>query len=529
MTYDHIIIGSGINALVCGAILSRHQNILVLEREETVGGTIKTGTLAEGFTYDPLAMTYLLLLASPAYADLGEELTQRGVAFAKTDAPTGVLTAEGRAAILSTDRNANIKAFDALEPGEGERHREEMAYIEANAEFLFSLLNGQLWSLNTLKLLLRETIKRKPRGLKSLIGEMLVSNRRRLGGNSRAKELEALMAPWPLHAGLDPEQPYSGQIGMTMAFALEAFGAPISVGGAHKVAQALADIISANGGTVRTGADVDEILEGTDGRPVAGVRLAGGEELDAPSVISSTTPTQLYGRLLRHWTLPEFVAKETRRYQYGKGNMQIHYALKQPVAWPVEGLQEVQLLHLSDGIDQVSKASNEALRGVLPANPTVCVGQPTAADPSRAPEGQAVLWIQLPQCPITLLGDAAGRIDVPEDGRWNEAVREAYADRVEEMIAAHVPGFRDTVIVRKALSPADLEAANINLIGGEPYGGWSGLDQLFTFRPFPQQINHDSFAQGVYQIGASTHPGSGLGGMSGYMLAQQLKPRKRWF
>jgi phytoene dehydrogenase-like protein len=192
------------------------------------------------------------------------------------------------------------------------------------------------------------------------------------------------------------------------------------------------------------------------------------------------------------------------------------------VDWPDPALKDVQLLHLCDGVDQVSKACNEALRGVLPARPTVCVGQPTAADPSRAPAGKAVLWIQLPEAPSTVRGDAAGEIEPPADGRWTDEVREAYADRIEAMIAEHVPGFRDTVIRREAISPADLEARNINLVGGHPYAGWCGLDQLFAFRPFPQQVNHRTVVDDVYHIGASTHPGPGLGGVSGYLAARKL-------
>lgn len=153
----------------------------------------------------------------------------------------------------------------------------------------------------------------------------------------------------------------------------------------------------------------------------------------------------------------------------------------------------------------------------------MCVGQPTAADPSRAPEGKAVLWIQLPECPRVVKGDAAGEIEAPADGAWTDAVREAYADRVEAMIESHVPGFRETVIRREAISPRDLEAMNVNLVGGDPYAGWCGIDQFFTFRPFPQQINHRTWVPDVHHIGASTHPGPGLGGVSGYLTAKALE------
>ncbi|WMS42476.1 NAD(P)/FAD-dependent oxidoreductase [Acuticoccus sp. MNP-M23] len=521
--YDHIIIGSGINALVCAAILSQGSRVLVLERETVVGGTMRTDQLADGFTYDPLAATFVLFHASPAFGALEKPLARHGATFSKTDRPTGVLTSDGRSLVLKTDRAANAEAFDALHPGDGARYLAEMGGIDRNAELLFGLFNNKLIGWKTARLMARKAVTMGPRGLGTFFAHALTTNRRRLTKTYQSDLVQALFAPWPLHAGLNPEQPFSGQMGAVIAYALEAMGAPVVTGGAARVPEALRAMIESGRGTVRTGADVEAILPGSDGRAVAGVRLEGGEEISCPSIICSVTPTQLYGRLLKNWDLPPAVSEETARYQYGKGNMQIHYALDRPVEWADAALKGVQLLHLTDGVDAVSKASNEAERGMLPARPTVCVGQPSAADPSRAPDGKAVLWIQLPECPTTIKGDAAGTIDTPADGTWTEAVREAYADRVEAMIEAHVPGFRDTVVARKAMSPADVAATNINLVGGDPYAGWCGLDQFFLFRPMPQHTNQKTAVEGVYMIGAATHPGPGLNGTSGFLLANDLK------
>ncbi len=521
--YDHIIIGSGINALVCAAMLSPSRRVLVLEREPVIGGTMRTDTLADGFLCDTMAATFVLLHASPAFGALEKPLARNGATFSKTASPTGVLTSDGRALVLTTDRAANAAAFDALHSGDGARYLAEMGGIDRDAPLLFGLFNNKLISLKAAKLFAGQARRMGLKGMKSFFGEALATNRRRLEKTYGSDLVQALFAPWPLHAGLGPEQPFSGQMGAVIAYALEAMGAPVVTGGAARVPDALRAMIEGGRGTIRTGADVDAILPGTDGRTVAGVRLADGEEISCPSVICSVTPTQLYGRLLKDWDLPAVYGEETARYQYGKGNMQIHYALDRPVAWADAALNDVQLLHLTDGVDAVSKATNEAERGMLPERPTVCVGQPTAADPSRAPAGKAVLWVQLPECPTTIKGDAAGTIETPADGTWTEAVREAYADRVEAMIEAHVPGFRETVVARKALSPADIAAMNINLVGGDPYAGWCGIDQFFVFRPIPRHTNYKTAVDGVYMIGAATHPGPGLGGTSGFLLAADLK------
>jgi len=181
----------------------------------------------------------------------------------------------------------------------------------------------------------------------------------------------------------------------------------------------------------------------------------------------------------------------------------------------------VALIHLTDGIDAVSKSHNEATRGMLPETPTMCVGQPAALDPSRCPEGKAILWIQVPDAPRAIKGDAAGKIAT--QGTWDEATREAFADRIEAVLANHIEGFRDTVLARRAYSPADLEAMNVNLVGGDPYGGACTIDQFFVWRPFPGSVNYRTAVQSLYHIGASTHPGPGLGGGSGFLVSKELR------
>ena len=157
---------------------------------------------------------------------------------------------------------------------------------------------------------------------------------------------------------------------------------------------------------------------------------------------------------------------------------------------------------------------------MLPATPTICVGQPAALDPTRAPEGKAILWLQIPDAPRVVKGDAAGTI--PTMPEWTEALREAFADRIEGILAAHIHDFAAIKLARRAYSPADLAAMNVNLVGGDPYGGQTSLDQFFVWRPFGHSRNGTSAIRGLRHIGASTHPGPGLGGGSGYLAAKAL-------
>lgn len=520
---DYIVVGSGINGLVCAALLGqRGKTVLVLEREDVAGGCIKSGEItAPGYTHDMMAATFVLFITSPAFGKLGADLARHGLDFAHTPHPTGVVTPDGRSLVLTTDRAANVARFNDLSPGDGDRYRAEVEAVERDAELVFGLLGGALWSWGTFKLLFREMRRRGLRGLAARLGEGLRPGRGWLETRFKSDLLRDMLAPWVLHAGLGPESAFSGEMARVVAFALEAAGAPIAKGGAANAVKAFEGLIRERQGEVRTGADVAEILV-TGGR-ASGVKLASGETIEArQGVICSVTPTQLYGRLIPSAAIDPAAKSHADDYRYGKGDMQMHYALKSPPKWKSQGLDQVALIHLTPGLDGVSKAVNECERGMLPEVPTICVGQPHALDPSRCPDGAGIIWIQLPEAPRHIKGDAAGQIEVPADGGWSEAVREAYADRVEAILKTHIDGFEENVVARTCYSPADLEAMNMNLVGGDPYGGSCAIDQFFIWRPFADTVNHKTPIAGLYQIGASTHPGPGLGGGSGFALAERL-------
>jgi phytoene dehydrogenase-like protein len=206
--------------------------------------------------------------------------------------------------------------------------------------------------------------------------------------------------------------------------------------------------------------------------------------------------------------------------------MQIHYALSEPPRWDGdERLVRSAIVHLTPGLDGVSRAVNEADRGLLPAEATVVVGQPLTIDASRAPDGAGLLWIQLQELPWQVKGDAAGELDAG-DGTWSETLRERYADRIQQRLARHIPNLEPALRRRVVLSPADLQAANVNLERGDPYSGSLALDQNFLWRPFAQQPGHATPVRGLFHIGASTWPGPGLGGGSGTLVARQLLKRR---
>ena len=205
--------------------------------------------------------------------------------------------------------------------------------------------------------------------------------------------------------------------------------------------------------------------------------------------------------------------------------MQIHLALDEAPQWAgsdSERLARCPIVHVTPGLDGVSRAVNEAERGLLPAEATIVCGQPVALDPSRAPDGKSILWLQLQELPAgRVKGDAAGDLDVG-DGTWTEELREAYADRIVSRLGESITNLDKATLERVVLSPADIEALNMNLVGGDIYGGSCALDQNLLWRPLAEAPGHETPVVGLWHIGASTHPGPGLGAGSGYLVAKEL-------
>jgi phytoene dehydrogenase-like protein len=513
---DAVFVGSGINSLVGGALLARAGwRVCILERNPWLGGAIHTAELTEpGFRHEVFSSWHPLFTSSAAYAELGDELARRGVEYLNTDLPAATLFPGGEAAFLSTDGAANAAAH-------GEAWGAMFDELMGNADLAFGVLTTELWSRAGAGLGLRAYRRLGRRGLVEFSGKVLTSARDWLRETFETERTHGLLAPWVLHTGLGPDAASSGFMCQVIACALQLGGMPVPRGGGSVLVEALAGIVRDAGGETRTGAVVETVL--VDGDGARGVRLRGGEEvLASRAVVCNVTPDQLYGRLLPEGAVPAAQAEAGRRYRFGRAGMQIHYALSELPDWQGdERLGRTPIVHLTPGLDGVSRAVNEADRKLLPAEATVAVGQPVAVDPSRAPDGSWILWLQLQEVPSRPVGDAAGELDVG-DGTWTEELREAYADRIHARLARQVANLDRAALARRVYSPADLEAANPNFVGGDIYSGALSLDQNLVWRPRPSLPGHRTPVGKLWHIGASTHPGPGLGAGSGTIVAHEL-------
>jgi phytoene dehydrogenase-like protein len=526
-TFDAVLVGSGINTLTAGALLARDGwSVCVLEQADRLGGAIRTEPdyTLPGFTHEVMSSWHPLFQGSAAYAELADDLHGRGLEYVNTELPTGTSFPDGSAMFLGTSLEANVAEFDRVAEGDGTAWQRQFEEFMAQADLSFGVLGTELWSPSGLGLGQRMFRRLGRRGLLEFAGHALGTCRDWAQATFRSEQAHGLLAPWVLHTGLGPDNAVSGFMTQVIACAVQLGGMPVPLGGGAKLVEALSGIVRDAGGELRTNAPVRRITV-SSGR-ATGVVLADGDVISATrAVIAGVTPTQLYGDLLKPHDTPDEVRDAASGYRYGRAGMQIHIAMDEPPRWKgpdADRLARTAIVHVTPGLDGVSRAVNEAERGLLPAEATIVAGQPCAVDPSRAPDGKWIIWIQLQELPAgRVKGDAAGELDVG-DGTWTEELREAYADRIVARLDQSLENLTSATLRRIALSPADLEALNPNLVAGDIYAGSCALDQNLLWRPFAAAPGHRTTVESLWHVGASTHPGPGLGAGSGYLVAKEL-------
>ncbi len=519
-SYDAVVIGAGHNSLACAAhLLAKGWRVAVFEQAAIPGGAVKTLELTRpGFRHDWAAMNLNLFAGSAFFKAYGERLVQHGLEFAPATHCFASVFPDGKWFGVSTDPQETKKRIAALSAADAETWQKLLDEFPERAEYIFALL-GNPMKMHILARLLAKAWMRKGFPWTISLARLLVSSPRKwLTENFTSPHVRATLGAWGLHLDFAPDIAGGAVFPYLEAMANQAFGMVIGKGGADTVTRSLTALIAAGGGEIHCSEKVVRVL--SEGGRATGVELAGGRRVMAgKAVIANVAPGRLVDGLLGGASGDAGFDKSMRQFSHAPGTMMIHLAVKDLPAWAAgEELRRFAYVHIAPSLDQMARTYAQAMAGLLPDEPVIVVGQPTAVDPSRAPDGSHVLWVQVRVVPAEIAGDAAGLI---AERDW-ASVKELYAERVLDMIERHAPGFRAQVLGRAVVSPLDLEADNPNLVGGDQICGSHHLSQNFLFRPAYGHASGRTPVKGLYLTGAAVWPGAGLGAGSGYMLGREL-------
>ena len=462
--YDAIVVGAGPNGLAAAIVLARAgRSVLVREAQSRIGGGARSEPLTlPGFTHDVCSAVHPMGLASPLFSRL--PLTQHGLEWLQPSAPLAHPLDDGSAILLerSTADTGVWLGEDAV------AWQRLVDPFVTRWRHLFADALGPL------------TMPRHPLLLArfGMLGLLPATWLARLA--FRGTRARALFAGIAGHATLPLRHPPSAAFGLMLGIAGHAVGWPIPRGGAQSIAEALASYLRSLGGTIETSAPVQSL----DDLP------------PARAVLLDLTPRQILR--LAGGQLPSSYRQQLERFEYGLGTFKVDWALDGPIPWRSPDVARAGTVHLGGTLEEIDAARQAEWAGQPAERPLVLISQPSLFDPSRAPVGKHVIW---------------GYCHLPNGGT------DDMTDRIEAQIERFAPGFRNRIIGRHTMGPAELEQHNANLVGGDVGGGEVTLRQLF-FRPALRPVPYATPAPHIFICSSSTPPGAGVHGMCGYYAAR---------
>jgi phytoene dehydrogenase-like protein len=485
-----VVIGSGPNGLTAAIRLAEAGvAVTVLEAAAAPGGAVRTEALTlPGFRHDVFSSVYPAGAASPVFARM--PLAAHGLEWVHPEVCMAHPLPDGGAVALHRDVPATAASLERRHPGDGKRWADFVSpYVDAFDAVRATMLSGWPPVRGPVRLLGRAGPVRTAQ-----LGILLATSASRLG--RRLFEGESARA-WLYGAAAHGDTPVGAPGSAMAAFYLNLLGHgagwPSPRGGADRLTAALAAYLRSLGGVIRTDARVERVH--VSGGRVHGVGIADGDEITADAVLADVMPGALLdmtGDALARW-----YRRLLAGFRYGPATLKLDWALDGAIPWTAPEARRAGTVHVGGDLAATTTSLEQAQRGVA-ERPFLLLGQQTVADPSRAPEGKHTAWAytHAPAAAQAQLGS--------ERSVW----------AVEEQIERFAPGFRDRILARHVLTPADLQNRNANLVHGDVGGGsYSGLQSLF--RPIPSVSPYRTPVRGLYLCSAATFPGGAVHGVPG--------------
>jgi phytoene dehydrogenase-like protein len=460
---DAVVVGTGPNGLAAAITIAQTgRKVIVFESADAVGGGCRSAELTlPGFCHDVCSAVHPFAVASPMFRSL--PLAAHGLEWIEPPVMFAHALENGRSVCVykSVDRTARELEGD----GKTYRHLFE-PFVEMWPKIEESLLGPLRWPRHPLAL--------ARFGLRALQPAEGLARRLFAGEPARA-----LMAGVAAHSMLPLDIRPTAGIAIALNVVAHVDGWCLPRGGAQTLANALAAHLRSLGGEIVTGTTITSV-----------------DELPkAKATLCDLSPRPLL-RIAGH-RFPATFRRALENYRYGMGAYKVDWALAGPIPWRSPDLGLAGTVHLGGTLEEIASSEHQAWNGHHAARPFVLLSQPTMFDASRAPQNRHIAWTY---CHVP----HGSEVDM--------------LPRIEQQIERFAPGFRDRVIARTVMRPADLERYNSNYVGGDIAAGASTLRQVFmrpTWRTYSTPV------RGLYICSASTPPGVGVHGMCGYFAARR--------
>jgi phytoene dehydrogenase-like protein len=459
-----VIVGAGPNGLAAAVVLAEAgRSVLVLEANEVIGGGCRTAQVTlPGFHHDICAAIHPMGLVSPLLRRL--PLHDFGLKWVHATAPLAHPFDDGTAAIL----HRSIAATgETLGPDARAWERLMQPFLHDTDAFFEDILRPVRIPSHPFRMARFGAI-----GLRSC--ESVV--RSRFAGH----KARALFGGCAAHSFLALDAPASASFGLVLALVGHATDWPCAEGGSQLIVNSMAAYLRSLGGQITLNHDVRSLKDLPPSR----------------AILFDVAPRAL--ERIAGDALPASFRRQLTRFRQGPGVFKIDWALSGPIPWKARECVQAATVHVTGTFEELAESEDAAAHGRIAERPFVLVAQQSLFDRSRAPEGRQTGWAY---CHVP----NGTTVDM--------------TSRIEDQIERFAPGFRDLILARRTMSPADIEAHNQNMIGGDIGGGANHLSQFF-FRPSRRWDPYTTPNPRLFLCSSSTPPGGGVHGMCGYWAAK---------
>ena len=301
----------------------------------------------------------------------------------------------------------------------------------------------------------------------------------------------------PLLVGGNPFQ--SSSIYSMIQYLERKWGVHFAMGGTGALVQALIRLFEEMGGKIRLNSPVEEIL--VDRGKAQGLRLKGGETISTPLVVSNGDVANMYRKLVKPQHRKKWTDRKIEKMRYSMGLFLIYFGTDR--TYPDIAHHSIVLSkRYKELIDDIFHNK------VLADDFSLYLHAPTRTDSSLAPEGHECFYVLSP------VPHLEGDID------W-ASCKERYADAILESLETVCPDLRKHVVSKIIKTPEDFES-DLDAYVGSAFQFEPILTQSAWFRP--HNVSED--IEGLYLVGAGTHPGAGLPGVlsSAKVLEKVIPP-----
>lgn len=457
------VVGSGPNGLAAGITLAKSgYDVTVYESAPTPGGGMRSNDkLRTGVIHDMCSAVHPMSVVSPFFRDT--DLSKHGLTFAYPEVDLAHPLDNGRAGVLykDIDRTADGMGSD------GKLWKATFGPLSKNFDKIATSVFGPIIGIP------KHPLPFAYFGLNAALPAILSAKR------WRSDEAQALYMGVAAHILTRLDTPMSSAVGTLLTAAAHKSGWPVAEGGSGAIAAAMVAELEAHGGRVVCDHQVNSLKELGDVNAVM---------LD----VSPSIALEICGD-----ALPARQKRAYRNYRHGMGAFKVDFVIRGDVPWTNPEARKAGTVHVGGTAAEVARAEKAAAAGGLSERPFVLVGQQYLADTTRSDGEYHPLWAYA-HVPAGYTGDAT--------------------QTIIEHIERFAPGFRDIIVDSVSYSTQEVEGYNANYIGGDIIGGSSDMIQLLA-RPILSTDPYFTGIDGVYLCSASTPPGAGVHGMSGWQAA----------